>query len=60
MYDYGDAPTDFYLIKSGSIRFEHRSFEEAMIPAMVKVEGEWVGFESFICGRYKSMTHEQL
>lgn len=27
---------------------------------MIKVEGEWFGYESFICGPYASMTQEQL
>ena len=51
IYDFNDVPTMFYAIKCGSIRHEG-----ATTPIIKKVEGEWFGFESFVCGPYASMT----
>ena len=60
IYDFNEVPTTFYLIKAGIVKFEDQRFEAAKIPAMVRVKGEWLGFESFMCGAYAFMTREQL
>ena len=27
---------------------------------LIKVEGEWFGYETFVCGPYATMTHQDL
>lgn len=73
LYDFGSVPTHFYVIKQGRIKFEdYRLYSQgksngkkqggplAKESHLTKVEGEWFGFESFVCGAYATMTQEQL
>ena len=68
IFDFESVPTMFYVIKSGRVRFEdNRLFAEKLLAeqvrpgsgvetSLIKVEGEWFGFESFLCGPYATMT----
>ena len=70
IFDFNSVPTHFYVIKQGRIRFDdYRVFKQekgksnkkdpqAKESHMTKVEGEWFGFESFVCGSYATMTQE--
>ena len=70
IFDFNSVPTHFYVIKQGRIRFDdYRVFKQekekgikkdaqAKESHMTKVEGEWFGFESFVCGSYAAMTQE--
>ena len=55
----------FYVIKQGRVRFEDQrltdaSYAEGRDTSIIKVEGEWFGYEAFICGPYANMDQREL
>lgn len=58
----------FYVIKQGRVRFEdQRLLDESYAEghagrdtSIIKVEGEWFGYEAFICGPYANMDQREL
>jgi len=66
IFNFDSVPTHFYVVRRGRIKFEaEQLYEEkqdqnSASTGLIKVEGEWFGFESFICGPYARMTQESL
>ena len=66
IFGFETVPTMFYVVKHGRVKFEDKRLAQTgqsgstQSTAMIRVEGEWFGFESLLCGPYAEMTHEDL
>ena len=68
IFGFKSVPTKFYVVKQGRVRLEDERLQSdgqqtgndrqkepvagGQETQIIKVEGEWFGFESFICGPY--------